>query len=414
MSASIGTEDREFAAVVDAWTLRLLDDVDNFPDLLRALPGVDPVVVSASLDRLVSAGPTLSEKITCLRRTGDLSAQRPTPRPVPHPLDFYWPHDPKSIDLLIEMIATRASPGDPVAHLGTPNVFTAAITRLPDRRHVLFDRSAQRANALQSSDGEVVRVDLLAGAVPQLNAPVALIDPPWYLAPLRGFLWAAAAVLRQGGEVLASLPPAGTRPSARAELDEILSWAAAGGLTVAERREQGVRYLSPPFERASQQAAGVLGVPDDWRCGELVVLRLDRPFEHARPTIPPDEQNAPWIEFLIDEIPIWVRDRDDGSDVPQGTLLTSLVDGDVLPSVSSRDPVRRHADLWTSLNRVWASSSTRTLQAICTALADHSSPCARVAAEFGGALTPAETALVREAASTLTDVIALERQEHGL
>jgi hypothetical protein len=357
----------------------------------------------------------LREKITWLRRRSETARELPTLRPIPHPLDFYWPHDDASIDLLVGMIAERTSSGDPVAHLGTPNVFSAAVSRLQDRRHVLFDRSASRTDALRASRrSDVVRVDLLAGTVPPLQAAVALVDPPWYSAPMRGFLWSAAQVLRPGGEVFASLPPAGTRPSARLELHDILCWAADGGLAVVERHERGVRYRSPPFERASQRAAGLSGVPDDWRCGELVVLRLDRPFAQPRPALPLDPDDAPWMEFLIDEIPVWVRDRHDGGDGPRAPLLAPLVEGDVLPSVSNRDPVRRQADIWTSRNRVWASSSTRTLQAICTALAEGSDPAMRVAAEFGRALARAEASVVREAASAMTAVITRERQEHGL
>src|SRR5689334_13476375 len=83
---------------------------------------------------------------------------------------------------------------------------------------------------------------------------------------------------------------------------------------------------------------------------------------------PCPEDEWPWLPFTIREIPVWVRDREVEPGPLGAGLLASIVDGDVLATVSRRDPRRGRIDVWTSLNRVYATSHPAAVQAICRAL----------------------------------------------
>jgi head-tail adaptor len=82
--------------------------------------------------------------------------------------------------------------------------------------------------------------------------------------------------------------------------------------------------------------------------------------------------------------------------------------------VSRRDPNRRKVDIWTSLNRVWASKHPLALQAICRALAERSDSLAAVQADLSRELEPAERKHVRAVADHLSGIVKREREEHGL
>jgi hypothetical protein len=239
-----------------------------------------------------------------------------------------------------------------------------------------------------------------------------VLDPPWYPGHIRGFLWAAAQVSGAGATILASLPPAGTRPRASAEVAEVLLWAADHGLPVIRRQPSAIRYLSPPFELASHRAAGLGGIPIDWRSGDLVSFRREPASASDRPT-PPDAHGM-WLPFIIDEIPIWVRERTVSAERIEAPLLDSILAGDVLRSVSSRDPIRERIDVWTSLNSVWATPCPLVVQSIGRALAERGDPVRAVEVDLGRSTSPAERGHVRRAVDDLTHIVARERREHQL
>ncbi len=205
---------------------------------------------------------------------------------------------------------------------------------------------------------------------------------------------------------------AGTRPRAVAEVSDVLRWAADHGLVVLRQHPAAIRYLSPPFELASHRAAGLGGIPIDWRSGDLVSFRRREEMAADRPA-PPDGHGA-WLPFIINEIPIWIRDRTDGIERINAPLLEPIIAGDVLRSVSSRDPVREQIDVWTSLNRVWASPYPVVVESICRALAEHADPLQAVEADLGRAILAAEREYVRRAVDDLTEIVARERREHQL
>ena len=64
-------------------------------------------------------------------------------------------------------------------------------------------------------------------------------------------------------------------------------------------------------------------------------------------------------------------------------LFVEAVPGDILDSVSRRDPRRAKADVWTSGNRIFACPNTASLELIVKALATGTRPDTYVSAVLG-------------------------------
>lgn len=410
---SLSDAERTFAAAVESWVgTALAERRHDFGSLVRALPGVDPIVALAALERLsadATMGPDANALVVAARSAAP-TARETDERPLPHPLEFYWRNTDASLELFRDLVAGHG-PETTIAYLGMPNVFRLARQSLPDRRHVVIDRSIPRMDALDAGD-TAIRLDVLRQDPPALGVDAVVSDPPWYPEHLRAFLWAAARLLRPGGSLYAGLPPDGTRPGVVRERHELFGWARSAGLELIEYRSGALRYISPAFELASHRAAGIGGVPLDWRTGDLAVLRRVNDRQPPRPPLPDDE--VPWLTYAIDEIPVWIRDRHEEASVLGKHLLSSVVDGDVLTTVSRRDPLRARVDVWTSLNRVYSTSHPAALQAICRALASGELPSDAVAAELQRPLEAAEREAVAIVAALLKRIVAAERVTHGI
>jgi hypothetical protein len=105
-----------------------------------------------------------------------------------------------------------------------------------------------------------------------------------------------------------------------------------------------VRYEMPHFELVSlRSAVPTIEVPSDWRTGDLLVLeRSSAPQSFPVILV----QEAPFSEKRFGPARVKLR-RTAGPD------LSELVPGDVLDTVSRRDPIRSQIGLWTSGNRVF-------------------------------------------------------------
>lgn len=417
MSPSLVAEQEVFNQRVKTWVVERLREGDNsLGAIVRALPGVDPTLVAAALGELgASCNPLSSTAQALLTASGTVppTAAATTERPVPHPLDFYWAFTPESGQQLLDEIGVTTGPGDLIAYLGTPNLFRGGAERLADRDHVLLDRSIPHHDVGSTPAVRTLSVDLIRDELPALDADLAILDPPWYPAHIRGFLWAAARVTKPGATILTTLPPPGTRPRAVAEVAAILDWAEkANHLTVVWERARALRYQSPSFELASHRAAGLGGIPRDWRVGDLACLRRSGVIAAQRPTPPADD--GAWRSYIINAIPLRVRSRAIDTGRLGSPLFESIVAGDVLQSVSSRDPIRDRIDVWTSLNRVWASPYPAAVQAICRALAEGGDPFQAVAAQLRRHLSPREREHVRHGVDHLAEIVAYERREHRL
>jgi len=396
------------ASLVDhAILAALARGVTQFEPLLAALPGVYPSVALDALRRLVSRGQV--PRWIWVQAVRHVSQSRPRGArpgppmalPIPHPLDYDWRFSAAATQYLLAQGLGLTRPRDTVAFLGTPSVLQAAVAGHAPRQWVLLDTNpAVTAWLTQTApDARVLRWDVRQDPLPDLVAALVIVDPPWYADYMRAFLWAACQLCALGGSLLVSVPPAGTRPGMVHEWAQTLAWAQQLGLTLLREEPAALPYVTPPFERNALHAEGLYALLEDWRRGNLAVFARTQLAHVPRPR-PVDD--VAWAEAVL--LGMRVRIRPQPVAGFQDPTLKPLVPGDVLPSVSRRDPRRRFADVWTSGNRIFACPGRHVLLQIVPAVAAGRSPAEAVAAWLQRPLHPEETRRVTRAAHQLLRV----------
>lgn len=339
--------DADFRATLADWLRELSDEVITDLDLVfDQSPGVYPTTL-LELWRRELQRRDLAPR--CAEQSIELGGAPDEPLPVGHPLDFDWRFTPASSLELVQLALEGVSAGEPVAHLGTPSTFLRCALSDPDHQHVLLDRNTTVLDALVnqgvSSPHLMFGIDLQAVRRLHIRAGAAIVDPPWYLDDTLLFLGVAAEVCRPDATVVLCQPASGTRPGVEQERALLLDRVSVLGLDLHALRSGAVRYLTPHFEAASLRAAArEAGIPTSWRRGDVLLFkRLNSPvifFRHST-------QKAQWREVHFGPVRIKLAEQ------PTGTDVGSLVQGDVLATVSRRDPVRERVGMWTSGNRIF-------------------------------------------------------------
>ena len=346
----------QFARLVRTTIVRAIrNGARTFEELLLALPSIYPTEVLAAVDRMprlpgVDAG-------VLARICGDATVRRPGSAaggsllPLPHPLDFEWRFSDGTCREMLAAAAETTRKGETILLYGTPGLAYAAIS-LPVRdRGVVFagpdTAVTQRLAGLNEAAGMPISMVVEAG-VARACASAVLVDPPWYPDYLNPMLRRAAQACRLDGTVLASLPPVGVRPGTTGERAALERFANRQGLDRVGIEELAISYETPFFEENALAAVGV-HAPRVWRHGDLAVYRRrratgDEGFVRER-------RCERWVEAEIEGMRIRIRLDTGVSGAAEGLL--SLVRGDVLPSVSRRDPRRAQANVWTSGNRIF-------------------------------------------------------------
>jgi hypothetical protein len=345
-----------FAAQVDNITkAAITDGAISFAALLRWLPGVYPTEALASVDRLVDDKAIDPAVAASIRREAAVTATAVTEGrsllPLPHPLDYEWRFTPDAARLLLNRAADLTPAEGDLLLFGTPGLAVEALTLPVGRRLAFLAESndiTDRVLALNRAIGSPLSIGFCSGGLPRESADAVLLDPPWYLDFVRPMLSAAAHACRPGGVVLISLAPNGARPSAEADRQIIIGFARRLGLAVIDHSPLVIGYETPFFERNALAAAGIYP-PPQWRRGDLVVFR--KTCAPIRPPPTSSVRRREWNEVGIGRMRLFIRKADEATS--DEASLTSLVDGDVLPTVSRRDPRRRLANVWTSGNRIF-------------------------------------------------------------
>lgn len=221
------------------------------------------------------------------------------------------------------------------------------------------------------------------------------------------FLWAAARVSQPGAAILLAQPAVATRPGVLAERAGILAFGRLCGLEVTAILPGVVTYSSPPFERQALTASGLAGsVPGDWRRGDLIELRHAGTLPHGiRPVITGEHS---WHEVTLSGIRIRFRADQPEPDRTADPRLVHLVDGDVLASVSRRDPLRQAVAVWTSGNRVFGCRSPVIAAVIAAALAAGNDARHAAETQLGRRASRKEQAVIGQAARQLYDLALAE------
>jgi hypothetical protein len=161
-------------------------------------------------------------------------------------------------------------------------------------------------------------------------------------------------------------------------------------------------------------------VPSDRRHGDLATFRVVEKTGQPRPTALIESDD--WDEQAVRSVRIKCR-KCPAANFRDPTL-SSLVAGDMLTSVSRRDPARAAVDVWTSGNRVFQCPGSVIFRTILHGLAHDLDAERAVSTALGRGLSEVESMLVRRAATQAVELVQREewelaeyghrRQEHDL
>lgn len=337
--------DQAFRSMINNW-LRSLDD-EIITDLVAVFdqsPGVYPTTL-LELWREELEHRQLTARVVA-SPAYDVSADDNLP--VGHPVDADWRFTPESAVELAQVALTDVLVGEPVAHIGTPSTFLRCALSDTQHQHVLLDRNVAVLDALAAdirSPHIMFGVDLAAIGRLHLSAGAAIVDPPWYLDETLLFLAVAAEVCRTDATVVLCQPAVGARPGVEVERKTLLERVPTLGLDLHALRSGAVRYATPHFEAVSLRAAARgASIPTSWRRGDMLLLKRTSHPRLVRHHTTLDRQ---WTEVSFGPVRIKLMLQ------PTGHDLGSLVPGNVLTTVSRRDPLRERIGLWTSGNRIF-------------------------------------------------------------
>jgi hypothetical protein len=396
-----------------------------FGDILVALPGVYPPVALESLRRLTLKGQlperTLSEAEIYIRSASVIGSDgHPKSRliilPVPHPLDYEWRFSDASANELASEASSLLGSEGTLAMLGSPSVFRAALERGVCCRPFILDRSQIITECLRevAPVNSVLCCDVTQDELPVLRAGAVIVDPPWYEEYIRSFAWAACRISVPGARIFFSLPPVGTRPGVDQELEDFFSWSReALGFELDRLAPGALPYETPAFERNALKAEGFHNVPSEWRRGDLAVFVRTPKELPGRPVTNVTESfdDGIWAEETIEGVRIRVRCGSvDDEEMP---AIISIVDRDVLPTVSRRDERRKMADMWTSGNRVFRCRGLRVLRHILHALSTGATPMVDVANSLGRPLNASEAESISRVAGQILKLVHTELSEYS-
>jgi hypothetical protein len=235
------------------------------------------------------------------------------------------------------------------------------------------------------------------------------MDPPWYPDFMQQFAWVASRSCRVGGHVISCFPPDGTRPGIQEERSAFEEWARYLGLTLLLEERCVLHYCTPPFERNALAACGITNVPGNWRRANLLVYRREKLLDVPRPPLP--VIGPTWEEASLNGVRIRVRHDDTPSVCFTDPTLVKLVDGNVLPSVSRRNPIRGKADVWTSGNRIFGCRGRGLITGILKALAARASPLYAVSSALNRVLSAREQELVEQTTEAIHALVKEESYE---
>jgi hypothetical protein len=406
-------EDSDFKRLIDSWVYKRINDgVVDFISLVTSLPGIYPKEIIDSLDRLASKrmiGSDIHLRISKDARTKPaipLSLEPPNSIPPPHPLDFEWRFIEETIINLVKYCLSLSDSGDTIGLLGVPSLYKLVANNKLNRNFVLFDKNTVDQQITVNYQA-CISCDILVDKLPDLNsvAKIILTDPPWYLEYQRAFLWNASKICKLDGFLLMVTPKAGTRPEIPKEWQNVLDYSKKLGFKYLGNISDNIIYETPYFEKNALKSVGILNFPKNWRRADLAVFAKNKEKNIPQPSI---ICTSDWYKESY--MGIRVRKHSNSKNFKDPKLVSILL-GDVLPSVSRRDPRRGQADVWTSGNRIFTCSGTNVLHQILCAMDVGSSLYVNIESMIGRKLKRREKSLISITKQQIDNIIKLERKE---
>jgi SAM-dependent methyltransferase len=343
--------------------LLLARGIDNFAELVEILPSVYPSAVLEILHKLQDerlSTPQIADLILSAAAPYRSKAliKQASPLLPPHPLDYEWRFSDLAIGRISSELRRMLPQYQTVALVATPSIAIHSDKYLYCDNVAYFGRDMDfvRSVCLHNEISKWEYLDL--NVKPGLSSlfDLVVMDPPWYSEYIERFLWYSARLCREGGFLLFSMPGKGTRPGIDQEILRYQSLWSALGFDLMDCKEQYLPYLSPHFEQNTLHAAGIRNFSTTWRKGDLFLLRKMRTSHLPWPG---DLEHQPWQEFVFGQVSIRVNQFVNA--VSNDPRLIPIIPGNILPSVSRRDPTRSLVAVWTSGNRVFSCKSPRAL-----------------------------------------------------
>jgi len=331
---------------------------ESWEELLQSLRGIDPITAFDSVRRQELLSRIQSDtrpKGGVLERSSGSIAELYFRLPTPHPLDYSWWFVYTSLEALTSKIEKIG--GRKVALLGTPTLALYLTRRFGRGRVVLIDKDPLTVQRCHAAGVDAISADLKGGDLPPVLCDVDVADPPWYEEDTTRFIEAARGFLEPSGVLLLTCAPLSTRPGMREEWERVIAQASALGFQLFGEEDHAISYLSPLFEQNAFSAAGVPQTSSGWRHGRLAIFQCVSQMRHSERLS--NAEMPAWREFVIGDVRIRVKVKTGGSSARP--VLRNVVMGDILPSISRRDPRRDLVDAWTSGNRVFSCDCTSVL-----------------------------------------------------
>jgi hypothetical protein len=361
------------SAYIDSLILRLCKQPRTFEFISKNLNGLDPIQVKEALKKL--------EETRVLQKRDDLWSLKEKEKSslldlhtddpqlylkkymgyfdflkMPHPLDFEWRNSTASLNYLINEVQELNSVNDKILFLGMPTLFATACVKDIPQKVTLVERNKPIVMGLSKLNVDKARFQILEEDIFKASPKKigkyysVIMDPPWYSPHFYQFMWLASQCVDVGGIVGISLPPINTRPNIDQERIQWFSFCQEHGLCLENLYSQKLHYAMPFFEFNAFRAAGVKDILPFWRKGDLALFRKVHSPSLKRPIL--NEKNPKWEEVEIDTVRIRVKVEKSKAENKE-LKITSLVKGDILPTVSTRDERRKSANVWTSGNRIY-------------------------------------------------------------
>ncbi|WP_342736306.1 hypothetical protein [Bradyrhizobium sp. B117] len=177
------------------------------------------------------------------------------------------------------------------------------------------------------------------------KSTIAIIDPPWY--PTDAKIWIAwtAHGIEPQSQMLVSLWPDTTRPTAAKEFEELKSWISQWA--EFEILDVVPQYKAPLFEEAALKVSEGPSMGLSPRYGRLVSVRprtLPVLLGHS-------ELRSTWIRFVVDDYQLAICLKENKA-LTRPVVLHPLAKHWIWPYVSKRARERDLINLWSSRNEV--------------------------------------------------------------
>lgn len=339
---------------------RVKGGLTRFDHIVLSLPGVYPSVALSSLQRLAANNKVPNTVLTAAKdfvrdsnasnSSGSINDQLRPGLPLPHPLDFEWRFGDEALDRLLGLSIELSPKNEPIVLLGVPSVLNKTRNQKNSRRFLLLEANKSIINYYEPIKESIFNCDLTCDVLPKISASVVICDPPWYVEYFKHFLWAAKELLCEGGYLLLSTPPVGTRPNIINEWKIVLNFSKQLGFRLTRFDKNSLPYVSPLFEINSLRAEGIINVPKEWRRSDLAIFVLDKKNIAERPN--PINLFSNWDELTYRGVRTKFKCVDIIKESVSPALVSFLPD-DIIPSVSRRDCRRKLANVWTSGNRIF-------------------------------------------------------------